>query len=79
MSARDWSFMPGRRNRRRRNLARRIAYSDKGEISVSPEKNRRATGLRWKARKPRKLKYVDDGMIVSKINIESGLGWEEGN
>ena len=79
MTARDWSFMPGRRNRRRRrNLQRRISYSDEGEVSVAPEVNLRATGLRWKARKVRKLKFVDDGLIVTKINMRSGTERREG-
>ena len=79
MTARDWSFMPGRRNRRRRrNLQRRISYSDEGEVSVAPEVNLRATGLRWKARKARKLKFVDDGLIVTKINMRSGTERREG-
>ena len=80
LTARDWSFMPGRQNRRRRrNLARKIVYSDEGEMDVEPEKNKKATGLRWRARKSRKLKYVDDGMIVSKINMDGGevVGWDE--
>ena len=37
-----------------------------------PEINVRATGLRWKARDARKLKYVDDGLIACKINMQSG-------
>ena len=49
-----------------------MVYSDEEEVDVPPERNRRATGLRWKARKPRKLKFVDDGMIVAKINMDSG-------
>ena len=74
LSARDWSFMPGRRNRRRRrDLRRRIRYSDEEEVDVPPERNKRATGLRWKTRDPRKLKFVDDGMMVARINMESGM------
>ena len=73
LTARDWSFMPGRRNRRRRrNLARRISYSDEGEVDVLPEINKKATGLRWKPREARKLKFVDDGTMVAKLNMESG-------
>ena len=72
LTVRDWSLMPGRRNRRRRrNLMRRISYSDEGEVSIEPEKNKKKTGLRWKALKPTKLKFVDDGMILSKINMDS--------
>ena len=33
LTARDWSYLPGRRNRRRRrNLNRKISYLDEGEI-----------------------------------------------
>ena len=39
LTNRDWSFMPGRRNRRRRrDLMRRILYSDEGEVSIEEEK-----------------------------------------
>ena len=27
--------------------------------------------MRWKARKPRKFKYVDDGLLLSKMNMDS--------
>ena len=65
--------MPGRRNRRRwRDLRRRIRYSDKEEVSVSPETNSRATGFRWRAKPARKRKYVDDGIIACKINMQTG-------
>lgn len=61
LSARDWSFMPGRRNRRRRrNLNRRINYTDEGELHVEEEVNRKRTGLRWKMKPPRNLKFVED-------------------
>ena len=74
MTVRDWSFMPGRRNRRRRrNLKRRIIYSDEGEQSVVQEINRRATGLRWKDKPSRKFKFVDDGIILTKVNMQSAL------
>ena len=73
MTVRDWSFMPGRRNRkRRRNLARRINYSDEGELTIGQEVNRKATGLRWRARRPRALKFVDDGMTLCKVNMDAG-------
>ena len=72
LTARDWSYMPGRRNRRRRrNLAKRINYTDEGEVTISPEKNKKKTGLRWKAKEPRSLKYVDDNLMASKINMDS--------
>ena len=65
--------MPGWRNRRRRrNLARRICYSDERELDVQPEKNKKSTGLRWKAREARKLKFVDDGIMVARMNMDSG-------
>ena len=74
MTARDWSYMPGRRNRRRRrNLQRRINYSDEGEVTVPVELNKKKTGLRWKVRPPRTLKFVDDGMTLSKANMDSAL------
>ena len=64
--------MPGRRNRRRRrNLKKRISYSDEGKISIPEEVNKKKTGLRWKAKPPRSLKFVDDSMIVAKINMDS--------
>ena len=72
LTNRDWSFMPGRRNRRRRrNLQKRINYTNEGELSIEPETNRKATGLRWRARPPRTLKFVDDGMFLTKINMDS--------
>ena len=40
---------------------------------MPPEQNRKATGLRWKAREPRKLNFVDDGIMVARINMDSGL------
>ena len=74
LTARDWSFMPGRRNRRRRrNLRRRISYSDEGEVTVPPEENKKRTGLRWKQTGPRSLKYVDDQMTLSKVNMDSAI------
>ena len=72
LTVRDWSYMPGRRNRRRRrNLQRKISYSNEGEISVPEEVNKKKTGLRWKAKKPRSLKYVDDSMTLAKNNMDS--------
>ena len=60
--------MPGCRNqRRRRNLRRRISYSDEGEVTVIPENNKKKTGLRWKAFDPVTLKFVESrGMVVNK-------------
>ena len=76
LSARDWSYLPGRRNRlRRRNLHRKIInYTDEGEITVPEEKNKKKTGLRWKRKRPRTLKYMDDGMSISKANMDSAAG-----
>ena len=72
LSARDWSFMPGRRNRRRRrNLQKRISYSDAGEMTLIPETNKKKTGLRWKAVDSYTFKFVDDGIIVTKANMDS--------
>ena len=53
-------------------MNRKINYTDEGEFLISPEKNRRATGLRWKAKPPRSLKYVDDNLIATKINMQTG-------
>ena len=41
-------------------------------MAVPVEINAKATGLRWVGRCPRKLKYVDDGMIVCKVNMRTG-------
>ena len=72
LTARDWSYLPGRRNQRcRRNLNQKISYSDEGEVSIAEEKNRKKTGLRWKTRRPRNLKYVDDSMLLAEINMDS--------
>ena len=38
---------------------------------VEAEVNKKRTGLRWKAKPPRKLKFVDDGLILSKVNMDS--------
>ena len=40
-------------------------------MSVLIEQNKKRTGLRWKARPPRKLKFVDYGLILAKINMDS--------
>ena len=49
------------------------SYSDEGEMDVPPEVNKKATGLRWKPRETRKLKFVDDGMMIAKLNMDSGV------
>ena len=72
LMVKDWSFMPGRRNaRRRRNLNRKINYTDEGEVTLVPEKNKNKTGLRWQHVDPLTLKFVDDSMILSKVNMDS--------
>ena len=73
LTLRDVSFLLGRRNRRRRrNLNKKVInYSDEGEVFIAEEKNKKKTGLRWKARPPRKLKFVDNGMILAKVNMDS--------
>ena len=38
---------------------------------IPDELDRKKTGLRWKKMKPKKYKFVDDGMIVSKINMDT--------
>ena len=35
------------------------------------EVDRKRTGLRWKPTKPRKFKFVDDGLLLSKMNMDS--------
>ena len=71
--------MPGRRNRRRRNLCKRINYSDEGEMTIPEEVNKKKTGLRWKRRDARTLKFVDDSMSITKVNMDSAeVGMEEG-
>ena len=49
-----------------------MSYLDEGEVSISPEVNKRATGFRWKAKPAKKKKYVDDGIISCKINMQTG-------
>ena len=72
LTERDRSRRPGRK-RKRRNLQKRISYSDEGEVSIPDEINTKATGLRWKAKKTRTLKYVDDKIMATKIHMRSGL------
>ena len=38
---------------------------------MQEEVNKKKTGLRWKAKKPRNLKFVDDGLTISKMNMDS--------
>ena len=57
--------------RRRRNPRRKINYTEEGEISIRPEKNKKATGLRWKRKDPRTFKFVDDGMTAAKLNMQT--------
>ena len=40
-------------------------------MTVEIEINKKRTGLRWKARRPRNLKFVDDCMILTKISMAS--------
>ena len=72
LMVRDWSYMPGRRNRRRRRNLKK-SYSDEGEVMVPTEQNRKKTGLRWKSRPPLTLKFVDDGMLISKAKETAQL------
>ena len=76
MTVRDWSFMLGRSIRRRRRICRGKKYKDEGELDIVAEVNVRATGLRWKARTA--LKFVDDGLILTKVNMRSGKESFEG-
>ena len=72
LTNRDWSYMPGRRNRRRRrNLQNRINYSDEGDVIIVPEINRKKTGLRWKQARTRTFKFVDDGMMLTKVCMDN--------
>ena len=64
-------FLPWEGNVRRGR--RRVRYSSEEEEDVPPEMNRKRTGLRWKARRARKLKFVDDGLMVSKLNMDSAV------
>ena len=75
LSDRDVSFLPGQANRRRRrNLQKKIInYTEEGEITIPEEKNLKATGYRRKKKPARNLKYVDDGIIVTKINNENSV------
>ena len=61
LTNRDWSYMPGRRN------------TDEGEISLVPEINKKKTGLRWKQVPSNVLKFVDDGMILTKACMDSAV------
>ena len=64
--------MPGRRNRRRRrNLRNRVNYTDEGEVTIIPEINKKRTGLRWKSVDPKTFKFVDDGMMLTKLCMDS--------
>ena len=38
---------------------------------MQEEVNKKKTGLRWKAKKPRNLKFVHDGLTISKMNMDS--------
>ena len=49
----------------------RINYTDEGETSVQPEVNKKRTGLRWKALDPKTLKFVDDGITLTKMCMDS--------
>ena len=52
-------------------MRRKIVYSDEGELTIPVELNKKKTGLRWKAKPPASMKFVDDNIIVSKINMDS--------
>ena len=76
LTVRDWSFMPGRCNRRRqRNLQRRILYSDEEEMDVAPEVKRKVTGFRRKARPVRSFKFVDDSLRMSLNRDEKNMAF----
>lgn len=47
-------------------------YGNRNLSQPEPEIDKRATGLRWKRKAARMFKFVDDGMIACKINMNSG-------
>ena len=59
-------------------MNKKINYTDEEELTVPEEENKKKTGLRLKKKKPRKFKYVDDGMICSKINMDSAVVLDRG-
>ena len=40
-------------------------------MSIPLEINKKKTGLRWKPKWPRSLKFVDDSMMITKNNMDS--------
>ena len=38
-----------------------------------PELNKKRTGLRWRAERPKTLKFVDDGMTLTKVCMDSAV------
>ena len=64
--------MPGRRNwRRRKNLNRKINYSDEGKMTIVPEMNKKKTGLHWRHKDPQSFKFVDDSITLTKVNMDA--------
>ena len=57
------------RDRARRAASRRIVYSSEEEEAVPPEYSRR--NLKWRERRPRTFKYVDDNLQLFRVNMET--------
>ena len=58
-------------DRARRAASRRIVYSSEEEEAVPPEYSRR--NLKWRERKPRTYKYVDDNLQLFRVNMETAM------
>ena len=63
---RDFVFLPVARNNAR---AVRLDFSTVGESDVPPEAPTKSTNWKWIPRDPRVFKFVDDGTILSKVNM----------
>ena len=66
-----FAFLPNARN------VRRALASDWGEEEV-PVEDAPRTSAAWKERKIGVLKYIDDGLQVDKINMDSAMRFELG-
>ena len=58
-----FEFLPAARN------TRRLFGQVEGEVTVPPEPPTKQTTWAWKKKNPRVMKYVDDGTILSKVNM----------
>jgi hypothetical protein len=68
---RQFSFEEGARNMRRIR-ARRLSFNAMQEV-VPPEPPGKAGTWKWKAKEPRKFKFIDDGTFISKVNMTAIL------